>query len=206
MGRRVAPIALAALLAAGCFSAPVLDLGPMPLGVTAETALTYYDISAGTLNEIGQAIRLEGPRSQGRRWGAITTWNMSWQAQFHNIGGAFGGICEARRVRIRVRTAINFPRWNPTAQPDSALLVWWQQYNAGLAEHERGHALLAVRGAGEIAKALDGMQASCAMINTQLSTKFNQMVLAINTRQVEYDLTTRHGATQIQRARALNEP
>lgn len=172
------------------------------MGVSAETEITYYDISAATLSEVGQSIRASGPRSQGRRWGAVTTWRLVYQYQTRMTGNS----CQAHHVRVRVRTAISFPRLNPTAQPDSAMLAFWEQYNAGLAEHERGHALLAVKGAGDIVRALESEQAPCAQLGSRLNDTFGRMMFALNNRQVEYDLETRHGATQIQQVRALHEP
>jgi predicted secreted Zn-dependent protease len=196
--------ALAALgmTAIACYANPTVDLGPMPAGVTAETQISYYDISAASLAEINQAIRASGPRSQGRSWGSVTTWHLSWQYRSERIGLE----CEAHRVQVRVRTSISFPRWNPTAQPDSAMLAFWHQYNAGLAEHERGHALLAVRSAGEIARALEGTLAPCPQLNARLNDTFSRMMVALNKQQAAYDVTTRHGATQIQQARQLQEP
>ena len=192
-----------AVMVTACYSSPALDLGPVPAGVQVRSSVTYYDVTAASLAEIRQGIRDEGPRSQGRRWGAVTRWRLNWTSQRATLSGS---MCEIRHARVSVEVDIQFPRWNPTAQPDSALLSWWQQYNAGLAEHERGHAQLAVKGAGDIARALEGLHASCATLSTQASTLFRERVLALNTSQEQYDFTTRHGATQIQAIRRLTEP
>jgi len=200
---RLGAAALGGLLLAGCYRSPALDLGPIPAGVTVESHLTYYDVTAGTLNDIRRGIREEGPRSQGRRWGAVTRWRLAWTSQTTPVGM---GMCELRRVHIKVMTDIQFPRWNPTADPDSALLAWWQQYNTGLAEHERGHALLAVRYAGELVQRLESLHALCAGVHTQATTLFNERVMALNAEQERYDYATRHGATQIQAVRRLTDP
>lgn len=202
VGRALAA-ALTALIGAACYRTPAFDLGPTPMGVTVESHITYYDVTAATLAEIRRGIYQGGPRSQGRTWGAVTRWRLQWTSQRASMGI---NSCELRRVRIRVQTSMTFPRWNPTAEPDSALLTWWQQYNTGLAEHERGHALLAVQGAGEVARALEGLHTLCSNLNAQASTLFQQHVLDINKKQEEYDFTTRHGATQIQAVRRLAEP
>jgi predicted secreted Zn-dependent protease len=173
------------------------------MGVTVESHIIYYDVTAATLAEIRRGIYQGGPRSQGRTWGAVTRWRLTWTSQSTSVGL---NSCELRRVRVRVQTNMTFPRWNPTAEPDSALLEWWQQFNTGLAEHERGHALLAVRGAGEVARSLEGLHTMCSTLNGQANTLFREHVLAINKKQEDYDFTTRHGATQIQAVRRLAEP
>lgn len=203
MGRAVVTAAGALLLLA-CYTAPTLDVGRVPAGVIAETHLTYYDVNAASLSEIRLALARDGPSTGGRRWHAVTTWHLRYEYQARKLGGGSG--CEARHVRVRVETAVTFPRWNPTAQPDSALLAWWQQYNAGLAEHERGHAMLAVQSAGDMARQLEGTQSPCGQMDEDLSAKFNRLLAALNARETDYDLTTRHGATQIQQVRRLSEP
>lgn len=198
-GTRFLPVALAL----GCSSSPPLDVGPRPVGVIVETELTYYDITAASLEEIRRGIRDEGPRSQGRRWGAVTKWELRYTYQTSRAGA---NSCELQRPRVRVRTTVMFPRWNPSAEPDSLLLEWWRQYNAGLAEHERGHARLAVQSAGEIVQALEGIHSSCVALETQAKDVFQRQMRSLNEKQAEYDRTTAHGATQIQAARRLHEP
>lgn len=144
-----------------------------------------------------------GPHDRGRAWDAVTTWRFDWTYHATRAGA---GACEARRPSVHVRTDVLFPRWNPIADPDSALLVWWQQYNAGLMEHERGHAMLAVEGAGALAKELDGAHAPCGLLPEAVRAIAQRHINLVTRRQSEYDSTTRHGATQIQAARRLQEP
>jgi predicted secreted Zn-dependent protease len=202
VGRALA-LGLSAFVAVGCYRTPGLDVGRVPVGVVVDSRLRYYDISAGSLQEIRRAIGRAGPHDQGRVWDAVTTWRFDWT--YHVVRAGITG-CEARRPTVRVRTEVLFPRWNPTADPDSALLAWWQQYNAGLMEHERGHALLAVEGAGKLAKELDGLEAPCEQLGQAVSTIAQRHINAVSRSQVEYDFTTRHGVTQIQAARRLQEP
>jgi len=200
---RALGVALTAFVVGGCYRTPAFDLGPTPMGVTVESHIIYYDVTAATLADIRRGINQSGPRSQGRSWGAVTRWHLTWTWQSTSVGS---NTCELRRVRVRVQTSMTFPRWNPTAEPDSALLAWWQQFNTGLAEHERGHALLAVQGAGEIARALEGLHSVCAVLSSRANALFQQRVVAINAKQEQYDFITRHGATQIQAVRRLAEP
>lgn len=205
MGRAIV-LGLTAFLAVGCYRAPDvgrLDVGRVPPGVVVDSHLRFYDISAGSLLEIRRAIGRLGPHDQGRSWDAFTTWRFEWTYHATRAGA---GACEARRPSVHVRTEVVFPRWNPIADPDSALLVWWQQYNAGLMEHERGHALLAIEGAGALAKELDGAHAPCAQLPEVVRAIGARHIAVVTRRQSEYDSTTRHGAAQIQAARRLQEP
>jgi predicted secreted Zn-dependent protease len=195
--------ALCAILAAACYRTPTVDVGPVPAGVTVDAKLRYYDISAASVAEINRAIGRLGPRDRGRSWGATTTWRLDWTYQTARVGLAG---CEARRALVHVRTETTFPRWTPTSEPDSALLVWWQQFSAGLAEHERGHAVLAVQAAGVLAKEIDGQQAICGQLGGQVNAIAQKRILAVTREQEMYDFTTRHGATQIRAARQLQEP
>jgi len=155
--------------------------------------------------DLRQTIRQAGPRAPegGRRWGAVTTWWLTWSAQSTRTGG---NNCALERPHVRVQTTVTFPRWNPTAPPDSSLLDWWQQYNTGLAEHERGHALLAVEGAGEIVKTLDGLHGVCESLFLNANARFQDGLVTLNRKEEEYDRTTVHGATQIMAARRLTQP
>jgi predicted secreted Zn-dependent protease len=177
----------------------------VPVDVVVDSRLRFYDISAGSLQEIRRALIRAGPRDQmgGRTWDAQTTWHFDWT--YRTVRAGVAG-CALRRPTVRVRTEVLFPRWNPTEEPDSTLLVWWQQYNAGLMEHERGHATLAVAGAGRLARELDGLRAPCDQLSTAVRTVGERYINEVRRLQTEYDYTTRHGATQIQAARRLQEP
>jgi predicted secreted Zn-dependent protease len=188
---------------AACSTTPSIDLGARPIGVSVEAKMHYYDVSAATLAEIRRAMMVQGPRADGRSWTAVTRWRYAWTFQYDNRGT----VCHIRDVKVRLQTVIEFPRWNPTAEPDSALMEWWQQMNAGLAEHERGHAQLAMETAGEIVKSLDGMMGGrCDVLGQQAGLTGRRLIDAGNRKQVEYDAATRHGVTQIQQARRLREP
>jgi predicted secreted Zn-dependent protease len=203
--------ALLAIALFGCARKPapstvapdMMEVEDVAPGVTVSAKLEYYDVSAATLNGIRQAMFQAGPRSDGRTWGAVTTWNYVWTYQVERMG-ATG--CEVRQAQVKVTMLTTFPRWNPTATPDSALLEWWEQYRAGLAEHERGHAVRAAQGGAEIVKALKGVLAFCDVMRNQTTAAANRILGDIKAQQAEYDRVTQHGGTQIQQARRLREP
>ncbi len=195
MGRGLIIWALAgAALACSSASGP-LDLGPAPIGVQVYTRMHYYDVSATTLAELREQMREHGPRTGGRQFTAVTNWNLRWRYEFD----ASGISCELRKVHVRVEATVTYPRWTPQGEPDPALKAWWDQMDAGLKEHERGHAQIAVNGAGDIVKAVQGMTGGrCDALSVRASEVAHRHFAMMRERQVAYDLETRHGATQIQ--------
>jgi predicted secreted Zn-dependent protease len=180
-----------------------LNVGPVPPGVQVDASVRYYDVTAATLAELRRGMRLQGPSWEGRTWQAVTQSRFRWTYQYGRIGSS----CSLRRVRVLVATVVTFPRWNATAPPDSVTLDWWQQLNAGLMEHERGHALLSVKTAGEIARTMEGMtHLDCASLGEQANRAGRRLIDLERRQQVEYDRTTRHGAIQIEQAGRLRDP
>jgi predicted secreted Zn-dependent protease len=188
-------------LLGGCASnVGLLQLGTMPSGVTMDARIHYYDVSAASLNELRRGMSALGPRVQGRSFQAAAQTNFRWTYQYHRRGLN----CELRRVRVQLRSTITFPRWNPTAEPDSSLLEWWQQFNAGLMEHERGHVMISVETAKDIIRELEGLSAvGCETVAARANVEGQRLLMRNQQSQEEYDRTTRHGATQIERARRL---
>ena len=196
----LAVLASGVLLAACASNVSMLQLGSMPPGVTMDARVHYYDVSAASLNELRRGMATLGPRVQGRSFQAAAQTNVRWTFQYANQGLS----CELRRVRVQLRSTITFPRWNPTAEPDSSLLEWWHQLNAGLMEHERGHVLISVETARSIIRELEGMSgAGCESVGTRANAAGQRLLMRSRQSQEEYDRTTRHGATQIERATRL---
>ena len=194
-----------ALLASGIVTAcasnvSLLKLGTMPAGVTMDARVQYYDVSAASLNELRMGMVRGGPRVQGRAWQAATQTTFRWTYQFDRQGLA----CGLRRVRVQLRTNVIFPRWHPTAEPDSALVEWWHQLNAGLMEHERGHAMISVETARTIVRELEGLYgANCDALAATANAIGQRLLRSSQESQEQYDRTTQHGALQIERARRL---
>lgn len=202
---RIVAILVWAVIASGCAhsSVSMLNLGSMPNGVTMDAQVNYYDVSAASLGELRRAMLVLGPRADGRPWTAVTQTNFRWTYRFERMNAG----CLLREARLELRTKITFPRWNPTAEPDSVALDWWHQMNTGLMEHERGHALISVRAAGEIRRDIEGISAAtCDLVATLASARANRRITQQRQEQAAYDLTTRHGATQIEQAGRLRHP
>ena len=193
-------LALATSLCACASNPNPLNLGSMPVGVTMEDRVHFYDVSAASLAELRRGMAALGPRAHGQSWSAVTQTNFRWTYQYERQGSG----CELRRVRVQLRTTVTFPRWNPTAEPDSSLVEWWHQLNTGLMEHERGHARISVETAEAIVKQLEGMSAvGCDALAARATAAGNLLLKTGQDAQSEYDRITRHGATQIERAGRL---
>jgi len=190
------------LLVACASNKPALDLGPVPSGVSLDARIQYYDVSAATLTELRAAMRRQGPKWEGRTWQAVTTSDLHWTFQIRRLSAS----CEIRDARVQMRTVVVFPRWTPSAEPDSSMTEWWRQLNAGLVEHEKGHALISLRTAGEIVHDLGTVMHSCGDIGAFANARAQRLLQESRTKQAEYDVTTRHGALQIQQAGRLQEP
>ena len=181
-----------------------IDLGPTPAGVVVDARLQYYDVTAANLLELRRAMLVLGPRWEGRAYQAVTESRFKWEYQPERKGAE---LCEPSRVRVTVQTMVTFPRWNAAAEPDSAMVEWWQQLSVGLMEHERGHARLSVKTAGDIARALENMGPSpCDELARRVTVAGEQRITVNRRLQAEYDRTTRHGATQIEQAARLATP
>lgn len=203
MERGVA-LAVGVCFVAGCAAPARLAVGPVPAGVSVDARLQYYDISAASLTEIRQGIARQGPRLNGRTHSAVTHWRVNWKYQYHSRG--VGG-CELRDVRVHVSALVDFPRWNPTAHPDSALLAWWEQFNSGLAEHERGHAVIALEGGRRIARAFQGLSGgTCDALGLRANEIGRRHLNETIALQQKYDSESRHGQAQILQAMRLREP
>jgi predicted secreted Zn-dependent protease len=180
-----------------------LAVGPTPPGVTLDASVAYYDFDAATLAEARRRMREQGPVSEGRNWSAAAHSRYRWNFQYRRQGVS----CVLARPRVFLTTTVTFPRWNATAPPDSASERWWQQMNVGLMEHERGHAAISLKAAGEIVEALEGMSSiNCDILGRQANEAAQRILASYRRRQDEYDRTTRHGATQIAAARRTTDP
>lgn len=198
---------LLSILASACTGhRPPIDPGTVPAGVVVDARLQYYEVSASSLAELRRAMVQLGPRWEGRSYQAVTASRFTWDFQVQRSAVA-PQRCKPARVRVTVHTTVTFPRWNPSAEPDSATLEWWHQLNAGLMEHERGHARLSVKTAGEIARALDDMPSvPCEELDRRVASEGQSRIDLERRRQIQYDQVTRHGATQIEMASRLRSP
>lgn len=179
-----------ALLTA-CASAPHVDVPRVPPGVRLTTRIDFYDVPGTTIYALRADITHTGPRIDDRSWAGSTNWNARWSWEYEHRGTS---ACGFRRVSVELNTVTLLPRWTPEDTFDRGVLSWWTDFSARLAEHERGHVLIAVDGARDIVRALESMSASsCAQLATNANASAQQVVERVKRRQAEFDLATGHG-------------
>lgn len=182
---------------------PDLRLGAIPDGVVVATQVTYYDMAAETVGELRRAMVTRGPLSGGRAWSAVTQSTYRWTFESERAQHR----CVLRQPRVELKVNMTFPRWSPTGEPDPETILWWERYQTGLMEHERGHALISVRWADEIVRDLTGLSSStCDSLTLLARVHAGNLVTRSRAQQAEYDRATNHGATQIEQAGRLRSP
>lgn len=174
-----------------------MDLGRAPAGVRVLAPLRTYPVTSTTVAEARAEMRQAGPSFEGRRFNGGTQWRITWRYQLRPGAGA----CRFSDVRVQLEASITMPEWRPAADVDEEVKRWWRGYHAGLLHHERGHALLAVETAADIARELRRKVApSCQELAAESERQGRRMLDELRSRQRAYDRETRHGATQIEAA------
>jgi predicted secreted Zn-dependent protease len=184
-------LSVVTLLLAACASAPRVDVPRVAPGVLLTTRIDFYDIPGTTVSALRADIMHSGPRLDDRSWAGSTTWHARWSWQYDRRG--ISG-CGMRRVRVDLNTVTLLPRWTPSETFDRNVLSWWTQFSANLAEHERGHVLIAVDGARDIVRVIESTSgATCDQVANNANTAAQLVVERVNQRQAEFDLATGHG-------------
>lgn len=187
---RRAPLVVLILLTA-CASAPRVDVPRVPAGVRLSTRIDFYDVPGTTVRALRADITHTGPHIDDRSWAGSTNWNARWSWEYGRPGTS---ACGFRRVWVELNTVTLLPRWTPDDTFDREVLSWWTDFSARLAEHERGHVLIAVDGARDIVTAIESMSAStCAQLANSANLRAQQVVERVNRRQAEFDLVSGHG-------------
>jgi predicted secreted Zn-dependent protease len=98
---------------------------------------------------------------------------------------------------VTLTSTVTLPVFTRPSDVDSSLVLQWEQYLRALAVHERGHRAIAYAGAGRVIRAIRGVSdQSCAAISHAVRAVVEPLIAAIRTEEAQYDLETRHGATQ----------
>ena len=163
----------------------------VPPGVRLSSRIDFYDIPGSTVNALRADITRSGPRIDDRSWAGSTSWDARWSWEYDRRG--ISG-CSVRRVKVDLNAVMLLPRWAPEESFDRNVLSWWTEFSAGLAEHERGHVLIALDGARDIVRAIESMSAaSCEQLGNNANAAAGQVLERVRRRQAEFDLVTGHG-------------
>lgn len=186
---RVAMIAFAiATIAATVHLAwPTRRPSPGEVPVVIYRSTTTYGVSGSTAPEIRKSLGYYGPAGH---WG-ITRYEIRWPATFEEARGA----CQARDPSVRVRIKIKTPVLSWTSKTPSCLKAEFEAMAAALAEHEDGHARIAIDGAEALGRSLSQIaeERDCATMAARWERAGRQAMASIAARQAAYDAETSHG-------------
>lgn len=137
----------------------------------------------------------ERPSYHGERDDAITTWFVRWNYSFDT--GPSGG-CSVVSVGADVDVVGTFPRWLDPSRGSRELRARWADYTWALATHETGHESIGVGAANSVVRALTrlGDAPSCVRAEDAANAEAGRVLDVWRAREIEYDDSTDHGATQ----------
>lgn len=186
--------ALLALLIAGCAANPPMPgANPirLPPGISYHEHLESYQVTGTDRASIGEGIR--ALPINGQRFAGSYKWNMAWRYQTH----ARNAICYMSQATVAIDATITLPQWSAPHDANPALVDDWNRYTSALTTHETGHRELVLAGAKRMQRALlDVSPQPCGSMQTAAKRAAQAQMEEIRNEDVQYDRTTRHGATQ----------
>jgi predicted secreted Zn-dependent protease len=136
--------------------------------------ILFYTVTGSTANEIRHSLNQNRPGS----YDGWAQWYFTWSG------------CQDGGMEVTYTITVDFPQWNPPANPSGTLVQSWNRYINALAFHEQGHVDLVMEA---VPNFIDTLQTvPCDEINATA----NAMLAEINQANVQYDEETDHGATQ----------
>lgn len=179
----------------------LLVLAAMTSVVNADTGVNlvvehrYYSVRGDTADGLRRQLNEQGiTQADGRRYDAITHWDVTWHLHYK----ACGGGCAIESVGTTVRVVMTLPRWEDFSDGPWTLQDEWNRYMRALLEHETGHQEHAVMAAREIGQAISNLD-PCSTpqeIETQATGLANEILKKYLAKEHDYDVRTSHGVTQ----------
>ena len=154
----------------------------------------YYTVTGATLPEIRQSIRQNRPWKERFDLDGMTEWRVTWQ---FNVTPAEHG-CRCSSFGTQTAITVTMPRWiTPTNAPDAVKQIW-QKYAVALAQHEAGHAAIALAAAADVRKRVQeaGEGIDCDGLTKRINDLGRQVIEEHRKRDKDYDEQTQHGATE----------
>ena len=173
----------------------VVLLAPGGIAASGPLTIQYYDVHGDTLQDAGQWMNQHGPVGKdGRRFHGYTEWAVRWRYQLQPGRSA----CTVKSVETDLSVTMQLPQWHRPEGVSPTRAREWDRYMAALRAHEDGHADIGVAVADAIKRELPAMRSASGC--PDLAKKLDRTAMAIvdehKARELEYDASTRHGATQ----------
>lgn len=154
----------------------------------------FYSVSGATLRELWSAQAQQRPWKSNAAFAARTQWKMTWK---------FSAAADGDRYRIRefaltTEVTMTLPRWRPPPDADTNVVTHWTRYYQALITHELGHVAIARQAATELRRQVDNLASagSGAELRNRIQQTVNATQELYRRRERDYDIRTRHGATQ----------
>lgn len=193
-GRRLAALSVItiAVMFAETACAPSAEAG-----VKVTKSVSHYDIRGNTARQLQRAMDRRGPvdRNDGSRQWAQVNWYVNWKYRYKSDAKG----CRITSVDTSVAVKYTMPRWRNIAAGGATLRRSWRRTMAALRKHEDRHAGHGIAAARDIDAAIARMKPrkTCKALGRAANVLGKRIVKRYNSRDVAYDKSTRHGATEI---------
>ncbi|MGA6537834.1 DUF922 domain-containing Zn-dependent protease [Stenotrophomonas sp. NPDC101269] len=181
--------------AGGALLLAALGIATVQAEPDAGLTIEYYDVQGTTLEQLRESLRTLGPvDDDGERHHGQVRWNLQWR---YNYSTDRGG-CRLTGFTVQRSTTMQLPRWVDVDRVSPALRSDWERYSRALRLHEDGHVETGALAAAEIERRTAAVKRSptCAALTATLDEIGKAVIQEFKARDVEYDATTGHGATQ----------
>lgn len=181
--------------AGGALLLAALGIPTVQAAPDAGLTIEYYDVQGTTLEQLRESLRTLGPvDDDGERHHGQVRWNLQWR---YNYSTDRGG-CRLTGFTVQRSTTMQLPRWVDVDRVSPALRSDWERYSRALRLHEDGHVETGALAAAEIERRTAAVKRSptCAALTATLDEIGKAVIQEFKARDVEYDATTGHGATQ----------
>ena len=155
----------------------------------------YYDVSGSTVQELRADLNRHRPADKaGKHFDAVTRWFIRWRYDYQTGSDQ----CAIASVSTTVNITITFPRLSETADIPAAVKQAFADYTQKLLLHEKGHAQNAIDTAKRIDDGIAALrpQGTCPQLGRDANSLGYSLLEAAKQWDADYDLRTRHGATQ----------
>ena len=155
----------------------------------------YYEINGTTDGDLRHQMDQFGPSDKKRlQHDAYTEWYVDW----YYPNSETNDSCGTGPITVTVTITHTFPKWNIPSDAPQDMVEKWSNYLKALQTHEVGHRQIGIDAGHEILQALNELSVypTCAKLE-QIADMTGQNILdEFRQKEVSYDQTTRHGASQ----------
>lgn len=165
----------------------------IPAGVIVTDDTARYPVVGTTAADLGQQLGVGREDQTDAEYVGLTGTQVRWQfrAQRSDSG------CVLTQTAVFLHVVTTLPEWLPPAGAPETLTRQWLTFLAATGIHERGHRNIALHTAVDILRTLADVRGpTCAGLDDIANLNAHAVWDLGHRRQIAYDVTTVHGATQ----------